>query len=228
MLLFGDAAFGALLRTKLPVDHAAAPLVAALGSPACGIAGRVPVAGSGRRPDGRHPERPGADGHSHGSTLFGQLFLVRLAALIVMALLLFWRRAKWMVLPAGAALTLPAVTSHAALASPAGFTAIGTILDATHLLTAGFWIGGLVVLVCPVPGASEGRSAAGAVAVLGLGDDCGIAAGDDRADQLCPGPAGARARLSTLYLAVLGAQARPCVAGDAVAGRVNRFQMMPN
>ena len=66
--------------------------------------------------------------------------------LVMALLLLFWRRAKLMVLPAAIALALPAVTGHAALASPAGFAAIGTILDGVHLLTAGFWIGGLVVL----------------------------------------------------------------------------------
>lgn len=81
------------------------------------------------------------------ATLFGQLFLVRLAAILGMAfLLLFWRDGKIMAMLSALALALPAATSHAALASPAGFMAIGAILDATHLLTAGFWIGGLVIL----------------------------------------------------------------------------------
>jgi len=81
------------------------------------------------------------------STLFGQLFLARLAALLgIAALLLFWRGGKLMMVLATVALALPSATSHAALSSPAGFSAIGAILDAVHLLTAGFWIGGLVAL----------------------------------------------------------------------------------
>src|SRR6185436_15657521 len=50
------------------------------------------------------------------------------------------------ILLAAIALALPAATSHAAAASPAGFTVFGATLDAVHLSTAGFWIGGLAVL----------------------------------------------------------------------------------
>jgi putative copper resistance protein D len=41
---------------------------------------------------------------------------------------------------------LISVTSHAAAASPAHFTAIGAVGDGLHLLTGGFWIGGLGLL----------------------------------------------------------------------------------
>jgi putative copper resistance protein D len=146
MLLFGDAAFSLLLRAKLPVITPLdiwplrwAALVAAMltcllwfGLAAAEMAGAMngPVLVE-----------------AVTATLFGQLFLVRLAALLGMALLLlFWRRGRLMALLAGVALLLPSATSHAALASPAGFTAIGAIVDAAHLLTAGFWIGGLMVL----------------------------------------------------------------------------------
>lgn len=146
MLLFGDAALGVLLRAKLPVimplriwsirwaTLAVAVLSACLwlGLAAAQMAGAL-------------------NGQILIETLtqplFGQLFLVRLAALLGMALLLLaWRRGKLMAVLAAIALLLPSATSHAAFASPVGFTAIGTIVDAVHLLTAGFWIGGLLVL----------------------------------------------------------------------------------
>ena len=209
MLLFGDAAFGALLRTKLPVivplRHGwlrwTALLMALLaGCLWLGLA-------AAQMADTLNAQVLMA---TLTSTLFGQLFLVRLAALIVMALLLlFWRRAKWMVLPACIALALPAATSHAALASPAGFTAIGTLLDATHLLTAGFWIGGLVVLV-----ALFRRKEPNLLLVMtGLID----------AAQVLLGGKGA---LSTLYLAVLGAKLA-LVAAMLWLAASNRFRWMP-
>jgi putative copper resistance protein D len=80
------------------------------------------------------------------ATLFGQLFGLRMAALAALALVLK-RGARLAVLLGLLALSLPAATSHAAAASPAGFTAIGGSLDAIHLITAGFWIGGLAVLL---------------------------------------------------------------------------------
>jgi len=146
MLLFGDAAFGALLRARLPMIMPLriwplrwAALAVALLS-AClwlGLAA-AQMAGALNGP---------ILVETLTATLFGELFLARLAALVIMALLLlFWRKGKLMAALAAIALMLPAATSHAALASPAGFAAIGTIMDAAHLLTAGFWIGGLVVL----------------------------------------------------------------------------------
>jgi putative copper export protein len=146
MVLFGDAAFGVLLRAKLPVIMPlriwslrwAALLVALLA--ACLWLGLAAV----QMADVLNAQ---VLIQTVTGTLFGQLFLIRLAALLGMALLLlFWRGGRLMAVLAGIALLLPAATSHAALASPAGFTVIGTILDATHLLTAGFWIGGLAVL----------------------------------------------------------------------------------
>jgi putative copper resistance protein D len=81
-------------------------------------------------------------------TMFGQIFLLRIAALLGLALLMILRRGrKPAVVLAALALALPAATSHAAEASPAGFTAIGAILDGVHLLACGFWIGGLAVLI---------------------------------------------------------------------------------
>src|ERR1044072_2071572 len=48
--------------------------------------------------------------------------------------------------PAGGALILIAISSHTAGASPFGFWIIGTASDGLHLLTGGYWIGGLCVL----------------------------------------------------------------------------------
>ena len=80
-------------------------------------------------------------------TLFGQIFLVRLVVLIlaVAGILLNWRDGILAML-LGTALVLISVTSHAAAASPAHFTAIGAVGDGLHLLTGGFWIGGLGLL----------------------------------------------------------------------------------
>ena len=80
-------------------------------------------------------------------TDFGQWFVVRLTLLLLLSLgiALKWRNAFLTIL-SGAALMLIAATGHAAEASPAHFTAIGTITDGLHLLTGGYWIGGLALL----------------------------------------------------------------------------------
>jgi len=81
------------------------------------------------------------------ATLFGQLFVARAIALLGLAVAFLLRRGtKLALVLAATALVLPAMTSHAAASSPAGFAILGATLDAVHLLTAGFWIGGLVVL----------------------------------------------------------------------------------
>jgi putative copper export protein len=225
MLLFGDAAFGTLLRAKLPVIMPlrhwwlrwAALLVALL-------AGCIWLAlAAAQMADALNADVLTA---TLTSTLFGQLFLVRLAALIAMALLLlFWRSAKLMILPATLALALPAVTSHTALASPAGFTAIGTMLDATHLLTAGFWIGGLVVLAALFRRKEPNMTLAlslfsewAMIAVLLL-----VMTGLINGAQVLLGGKGT---FSTLYLAVLGAKLA-LVAVMLWLAATNRFKLLP-
>lgn len=144
--MFGDAAFCWVLRAKLPIVELPKPwslrwacLLIALVA-ACLWLGLATAQMAGELDSSALVE-------SLTSTLFGQLFLVRLAALLGMGLLLIFRRSgKLMAVLAGIALVVPAATSHAALASPAGFTAIGGIVDALHLLTASFWIGGLMDL----------------------------------------------------------------------------------
>ena len=120
---------------------------------------------------------------------------------------------------------VPSVTSHAALASPAGFTAIGTILDAVHLLTAGFWIGGLAVLA-----ALFRRKEPNLLLALSLFSDWAMIAvlllvmtGLIDAAQVLLGGKGA---FSTLYLAVLGAKLA-LVGAMLWLAAANRFKYMP-
>ncbi|HEY1877199.1 MAG TPA: CopD family protein, partial [Rhizomicrobium sp.] len=160
------------------------------------------------------------------ATLFGQLFLVRLIALVCMALLLlFWRSGTLMAVLAAIALALPAATSHTALASPAGFAAMGMILDAAHLLTAGFWIGGLVALA-----ALFRRNEPNLVLALSLFSDWAIIAVlilvmtglIDAASILL----GGKGTPSLSYLAVLGAKL-VLVAAMLWLAAVNRFKWLP-
>jgi putative copper resistance protein D len=143
MLLFGSAAFGALLKKRLPIIAAVrlprgwALLLALIAACAWFILAAAQMAGEMTQ---------SAILQSATSTLFGQLFLVRIAVLLGLALVL--KRGTGLAEPLAAlALVLPAATGHAAASSPAGFTLVGAALDALHLLACGFWIGGLAVLV---------------------------------------------------------------------------------
>ena len=159
-------------------------------------------------------------------TRFGQFFLVRMAALAGLGLLLAIRRGRAaMVLLSALALVLPAATSHAAAASPAGFAAIGAITDGVHLLTAGFWIGGLVVLLLlwrrrepNMPLALSLFSDWAMVAVLLL-----VMTGLINSGLHSAGPG---RTMSALYLSVLGAKLA-LVAGMIGLALVNRFRLMP-
>jgi copper resistance protein D len=159
-------------------------------------------------------------------TRFGQFFLGRMAALAGLGLLLAVRRGRaLMVLLSALALVLPAATSHAAAASPAGFAAIGAITDGVHLLTGGFWIGGLLVLLLlwrrrepNMPLALSLFSDWAMVAVLLL-----VMTGLINSASILLGQEG---RMSTLYVSVLGAKLA-LVAGMIGLALVNRFRLMP-
>jgi putative copper export protein len=225
MILFGEAAFGALLRAKLPIivpvhDWSLrwAALLLAL------VAGCIWLGLSAAQMADTMNGQVLAE--TVTATLFGQLFLVRSAALLGMAgLLLFWRRGRLMVILAAIALALPAATGHTALASPADFAAMGIILDAAHLLTAGFWIGGLAVLV-----ALFRRKEPNLVLALSLFSDWAIIAvlilvmtGLIDAASILLGGKGAP---SLSYLAVLGAKLL-LVAAMVWLAAVNRFKWLP-
>ena len=145
MLLFGDIALSFLIHARLPAilpprDRRlrwSALAAAAVSAVLWLVLAARQMAGS---------LDPAALGQVLTATLFGRIFLARMAALAMLALVLR-RGAKPAALLALIALALPAATSHAAAASPAGFMALGASLDAAHLATAGFWLGGLCGLL---------------------------------------------------------------------------------
>jgi putative copper resistance protein D len=144
--LFGELAFGLLLRAKLPVILAPNDKAIRWSALTLALAGGTAwlLAAAGQMAGALSWDALAA---TITATLFGQLFVARTIALLGLALAFFSRHgAKPALLLAAIALALPAATSHAAASSPAGFAVLGTLLDAVHLLTAGFWIGGLVVL----------------------------------------------------------------------------------
>lgn len=156
-------------------------------------------------------------------TLFGQAAALRLVLLLA---LLGLRDARATAVLAGLALVSPALTSHAATSSPAGFTAIGTVLDAIHLAGAGFWIGGLALLVLLFA-----RREPRLVPALALFSDMALVAVAllvmtgliDAAQILLGGEQGAPA---PLYLAVLGMKLA-LVAVMLGLAAYNRFRLMP-
>ena len=148
MLLFGMSALGAMLHARLPA--LALPRLAALRTGAAFVALAAAIlwlafAAAQMAGDPAAMADPATLRLAAFATLFGHVFLLR-AALLLLALVLRGARDALVAPTAGAALALLAVTSHAAEAGPAQFAAIGMIADALHLLTAGFWIGSLVLL----------------------------------------------------------------------------------
>ena len=216
MLLFGGAVFRTLLQTRLklavPARLHGGVLVVALASGCAWLA-----LAAGEMAGGLNAS---VLAQTITGTLFGQVFILRLAALLGLLLVPDgWLAAAL----AGVALALPAVTGHAAQSSPAGFIAIGATLDAVHLLAAGAWIGGLAVLLAirQRPAFADALAlfsdmAMIAVLVLvmtGLINALSILLGDKGAD-------------APLYLGVLGAKLG-LVLAMLVLAAVNRFRLLP-
>lgn len=161
-------------------------------------------------------------------TQFGQVFLARAAFLILLGLgvLLQWRDSL-LALLSGAALVLISVTSHAAAASPANFTAIGITSDSLHLLTGGFWIGGLALLAALFVGKTEKTLLAGATAIFAQWGMIAVAilvlTGMLNAATILLGGEG---RDTAAYLATLGAKLALVAAMVALA-LVNHFRLLP-
>lgn len=161
-------------------------------------------------------------------TLFGQIFLVRFALLVLLCggVLLKWRDG---VLAAfsGAALVLISLTSHAAAASPAHFTAIGIASDGLHLLTGGFWIGGLVLLAGLFARGTPGALLAGAVSAFAEWGMIAVAVlvmtGMLNAATILLGGEG---HDTMAYLAVLGMKLM-LVAAMVSLALVNHFRLLP-
>jgi len=223
MLLFGDLIFSLLIRAKLPIIPPprdtrirwSALALAGAAALAWLITAVVGMAGTFDQQ---------AVTATVTQTLFGQLFLVRILALAAMTLVLR-RGAMPAALLALAALALPAATSHAAAASPAGFAALGASLDAVHLLTAGFWIGGLAVLL-----QLYRRKEPNILLALSLFSEWAMIAvlllvmtGLINAASILLGDKGAA---SPVYLAVLGVKLA-LVAGMLGLAAMNRFRLMP-
>lgn len=223
MVLFGDLAFSLLIHAKLPVilpprdmqSRWSALAVAAVAGSIWFLTAVAGMAGTLDVP---------AMIQTVTSTLFGQLFAVRIVALAALALVLK-RGARLAVLLALAVLSLPAATSHAAAASPADFTVLGAGLDGLHLMTAGFWIGGLAVLLqlyrrgepnilLALSLFSEWAMIAVLLLVMtGLINGTSILLGDTGTPSLA-------------YLAVLGAKLA-LVAFMLGLAAMNRFRLMP-
>jgi putative copper resistance protein D len=225
MLLFGLCAFTWLLRTRLPMilpvrdqslRWALLLLALAAGCAWLGLA----AADMADAMDRQVVVSAARD------TRFGQFFMVRMAALAGLGLLLAVRRGRAVVVLLSAlALVLPAATSHAAAASPAGFATIGAITDGVHLLTAGFWIGGLLVLILLWRRREPNMALAlslfsdwAMVAVLLL-----VMTGLINSASILLGQEGS---MSALYLSVLGAKLA-LVTGMIGLALVNRFRLMP-
>jgi len=156
------------------------------------------------------------------TTLFGQTMAIRL---LLLAALLVLRGPHITALLAGIALALPALTSHAAATSPAGFSAIGITVDAVHLLSAAFWIGGLAALAVLFA-----RREPQIIAALGVFSDWAMVAvlllimtGLINATQILLGEKGADA---PAYLWTLGAKLA-LVAVMLALATFNRFRLMP-
>lgn len=229
MLLFGAASLSALLRARLPglplprlfagrASAAVLALVAAILSFAFTAA---QMAG-----DAALITDPATLRLAASATLFGHVFLLRTALLLVL-LVAILRGApdRLIAVIAGVALAARVVTSHAAEAGPAQFAVIGVAADALHLLTAGFWIGGLVLLAALFARrppqlaqaigifAEWGMIAVAVLLMTGMLNAATILLGGDGHDM-------------PLYLAVLAAKLA-CVAAMLALALINHFRLLP-
>jgi putative copper resistance protein D len=161
-------------------------------------------------------------------TEFGQWFLVRLVLLVLLCLgiALKWPGTVLTVL-SGTALALIAVTSHAAQASPAHFIAIGAVTDGLHLLTGGYWIGGLALLAMLFARRTAPALLASAVALFAewgmIAVTILVLTGMLNAATILLGGEGHDTRL---YLAVLGTKLLLVLAMIGLA-LVNHFRLLP-
>ena len=225
MLLFGDLAFNMLLRAKLPVIVLPTNMTVRWSALAVALTAACTwlVMAAMQMAAALDTQ---AVIQTATATLFGQMFLVRMMALTGLALAFAAKRGTRPAMPLAAiALILPAATSHAAAASPAGFVIIGATLDALHLVTAGFWIGGLAVLAHLFR-----RKEPNILLALSLFSDWAMIAvlllvmtGLINGASIILGDKGAP---STLYLTVLGAKLALVTAMLTLAA-TNRFRWMP-
>jgi putative copper resistance protein D len=219
MLLFGGAALTALARLPSPDSSLRLRAVAvALISAILWFCLAAAQMGGGLTPEVLQL--------ALGHTLFGQVLHARVL-LLLLVVLAVWRgwRESLIALLSGTALVLVAVTSHAAVLSPDHFAAIGIISDGLHLITAGFWIGGLTVLA-----ALFARRDIAFAPSVGLFAQWGMIAvtlliltGMLNAAMVLLGGQG---HVSGLYLAVLGSKL-VLVAGMVILALANHVRLLP-
>lgn len=215
MALFGSATLLALLSAKIPelalesrllmLGRRAAALAALLSAPAW-LALTVSGAESG---------------------LSGQLLLPRFLLLLALPIAVWRGRVRPTAILSGLLLCLIAISSHTAGASPFGFRIIGATSDGLHLVTGGYWIGGLCVLASLLSqrGAAPRRGAAislfaewGMIAVALL-----VMTGMINASMVLLGTPGHDA---PTYLLVLGAKLLLVTVMIGLA-LVNQYRLLP-
>jgi putative copper resistance protein D len=87
------------------------------------------------------------------ATRFGEIFMGRFVGLALLWSICVSRAPRLLGISILAGLLLISIApiSHAAAAVGGDIAILGTASDATHLLTAGFWVGGLIVLMMILP-----------------------------------------------------------------------------
>ncbi len=230
MLVFGGAMLRSILRSRLPAlalppgrIRRLAALAALLSAPLWLGLATAQMAG-----DNAAMFDPKMLALGVTQTLFGQTFLLRFALLVLLCfgVLLKWREGVLAIL-SGTALVLISLTSHAAATSPAHFTAIGITSDGLHLLTGGFWIGGLALLAGLFARGTPAVLLAGATAIFAEWGMIAVAilvmTGMLNAATILLGGEG---HDTATYLAVLGAKLALVAAMVALA-LVNHFRLLP-
>lgn len=225
MTLFGVATFNIILRAKLPVIQPVRlkPLrqlmigLVAISACAWFVMAAAQMAGA---------ITPQIMVQAAKETLFGRLFLARIVLLILLGLThALSRNERLLASLAGLLIILPSFTSHVALSSPAGFSAVGASVDSLHVLAGAFWIGGLCVLM-----ALYRRDDANILLALSLFSDWSmlvvlllIMSGLINLASVLLGTPG---RISWYYLLVLAAKLALVLLMLALAA-ANRFRLMP-
>jgi putative copper resistance protein D len=230
MALFGNAVLSWLLRRRLPtlamprenwrLAAAAVALLSLIFWLGCSTAQMAGNAGAAVDPEVLKLALT--------QTLFGQVFLARVALVVLLCAGIFLRwREEMVAFLAGAALVLISVTSHAAEASPAHFTAIGIASDGLHLLTGGYWIGGLILLAALFARGIAISALAGATAIFAEWGMVAVAVlvltGMLNAANVLLGGEGQDA---PLYLMVLGAKLALVLAMVTLAV-INHIRLLP-
>ena len=108
----------------------------------------------------------GAHGTPSMGISSGEILLARLVLLMLLAGAVWTGRVRLSAWLAGAALVLVAATGHPMAASLPGLAFVGAANDALHLLTAGYWIGGLCVLLAMLGSRSSAPRLPQAVALF--------------------------------------------------------------